>query len=49
MTAEEQAKYLYSNLGQIGAWRQAAEEWSNSDTPEEREYWDKVMDLINAL
>ena len=49
MTPEEKAKYYIEQLGKEGAWRQAADEWHNSDTDEEREYYSKVMDAVNAL
>ena len=49
MTPEEKAEYYVEQLGKEGAWRQAADEWGNADTKEERDYFDKVMDAVNAL
>lgn len=49
MTPEEKAKYYIEQLGKEGAWRQAAEEWGNSDTDKEREFYSKVMDAVNSL
>ncbi len=44
--AEERAKFLIKQLGKEGALVQAAEEWGNADTDEEREYQNLVGDII---
>jgi len=46
-TPEETAKYYIEELGPLGAFRQAVDEWHNSNTQEELDYWSKVMDIIN--
>lgn len=46
LTPKECAKYYLDELGNEGAFRQAGDEWHNSNTPEELEYWSKVMDIL---
>jgi len=46
ISARETASFYIKELGEEGGWKQAADEWGNSNSDEERSFYSEIMDII---